>query len=255
MDVGERAAFAEIEEIAVIEEELRYDVVGAGVDFRFEVVHFDQAIRRRRMALGETGHTDPEAAAIGMRAGFVEFANELHQIARVLKRIGRFVVGKIAWPIAAERENVPDGRVGVALENRLDLFLPVTDAGQMRDRIQLRRSFDALDEVMREVARRAAGAVGDADEVRHVRFQFADRLVEGLGRLGRLRREELERERRGIPLHDVGDVHRSGVSLRVPGLSVNFTQKSSHGGHKGHKGYFQVRMLRRGGLGGLRQMR
>ena len=80
----------------------------------------------------------------------------------------------------------------------------------MRDRIQLRRGLDALDEVVSEIAGGAAGAVSHTDKMRHVRFQFANRLVEGLACLGRLRREELERERRGIPLHDVGDVHRSG---------------------------------------------
>jgi hypothetical protein len=41
VDSGERTAFAEIEEIAVIEKELCDHVVGAGIDFRFEVIHFD----------------------------------------------------------------------------------------------------------------------------------------------------------------------------------------------------------------------
>ena len=148
MDAGERAAFAEIEEVAIIEKELRDNVVGAGVDFRFEVIHFDQSIRGRRMAFRETGHTDPETAAIGMRAGFIEFANELHQIARVLKRIARFVIRSSLRPIASERENVSDGRICVSKQNRLDLFFLVTDAGQVRDRIQRRCGLDALDEVV-----------------------------------------------------------------------------------------------------------
>ena len=41
MDSGERTTFAEIEEVAVIEKELCDHVVGAGIDFRFEVIHFD----------------------------------------------------------------------------------------------------------------------------------------------------------------------------------------------------------------------
>ena len=101
----------------------------AAIDLLLEIIHFDQSIRRCRMAFRETGHTDPETAAIGMRGGFVEFANELHQIDRVLKRIGRFVIGNSTRPIASERENISDGRVCVSKQNRLDLFLPVTDAG------------------------------------------------------------------------------------------------------------------------------
>ena len=69
----------------------------------------------------------------------------------------------------------------------------------MRDRVQLRRGLDPLDEVVSEITRGATGAVSNTDEVRRVRFQFANRLVEGLGRLRRFRRKELERERRRIP--------------------------------------------------------
>ena len=39
--------------------------------------------------------------------------------------------------------------------------------------------------------------------------RFANRLVEGLGRLRRFRGKELERKRRRIPSYDVGDVHGS----------------------------------------------
>ena len=81
------------------------------------------------MSFGKTSYADPETAAIGMRAGFIEFANELYQIDRVLKRISRFVIGSSTRPIASERENVSDGRVCVSKQNRLDLFLPVADAG------------------------------------------------------------------------------------------------------------------------------
>jgi hypothetical protein len=210
VDAGERTTFAEIEEVAIIEEELGDDVVGAGVDLRFEVIHFDQSIRRRRMAFRETGHTDPETAAIGMRAGFVEFANELHQIDRVLEDVGGFVVDASVGRIATQGENISDAGLGVAPQNRFDLAVLVADASEVRDRVEFRSGLNALDEVVREIARGATGAVGDTDEVRHVCFQFANGLVEGLGRFRRFRRKELERKRRGIPLHDVGDVHCPG---------------------------------------------
>ena len=41
VDSSERTTFAEIEEVAVIEKELRDHVVGAGVHFRFKMIHFD----------------------------------------------------------------------------------------------------------------------------------------------------------------------------------------------------------------------
>ena len=75
-DAGQLAAFPEIVEIAIIEKELGDDIIGAGIDFRFEVIHLDEPIRRRRMALRETGHADPEPARIGMRAAFVKLADE-----------------------------------------------------------------------------------------------------------------------------------------------------------------------------------
>src|SRR5438876_978599 len=124
MDAGKRTAFAEIEEVPIIEKQLSDDIVRPGIDLRLKVIHFDQSIRRRGMAFWETGHTDPETAAIGMRSGFVEFTNELDQIDRVLKRIGRFVIGNLARPIASERKNIPDGRGCVSEQNPLDLFLP-----------------------------------------------------------------------------------------------------------------------------------
>jgi hypothetical protein len=48
---------------------------------------------------------------------------------RVLKSVGRLVVRNITRPIAAERENVSNGRLGVSQQDRLDFFLDVTDAG------------------------------------------------------------------------------------------------------------------------------
>src|SRR6266446_5435720 len=129
MDAGKRTAFPEIEEVPIIEKQLSDYIVRPGIDLRLEVIHFDQSIRRRGMAFWETGHTDPETAAIGMRSGFVEFANELDQIDRVLKRVARFVIGNLTGPIASQRENVSDGRVCVSQQNRLDLFLAVADAG------------------------------------------------------------------------------------------------------------------------------
>ena len=183
VDSSQFTTLAEIVEVAIVEKQLSNDVVRPGIDLRFQVIHFDQSIRRRRMAFRETGHADPETARIRMRTGVIESTNELHQIDRVLERIACFIVGSSLRSIASERENVANGRARVAPQNRIDFILLVADAGQVRDRIQLRRGFDPLDQIMGQIARGAAGAIGDADKVRHVFLQLANRLVKTLGSL------------------------------------------------------------------------
>ena len=45
VDAGKRATLAKIKKVTVIEKELGHDVIGAGIHFRFQMIHFDQAIR------------------------------------------------------------------------------------------------------------------------------------------------------------------------------------------------------------------
>src|SRR4051812_13453281 len=123
------------------------------------------------MSFGKSGDTNPETAPIRMRARFVKFANELHEVDRVLKDVSRFVISTSARRISTECENVTDRGLCVTLQNRLDFVMLVADARQVQNRIELRRCLNALDQVVRELARGPAGAVGDADKVRHVRLQ------------------------------------------------------------------------------------
>ena len=81
------------------------------------------------MAFRKAGHADPKTAAVRMRAGLIESANELDQIDRMLERVARFIVSNSKRPIAAERENVSNRRLGISQENRFDLLFVVTDAG------------------------------------------------------------------------------------------------------------------------------
>src|SRR5437773_1833897 len=76
------------------------------------------------MSFGETGHADPEPAVVRMHAGFVESANELNQIDRVLKRIARFIVGDVARPIAPKRGNIPPHDVRYMHGSMLSSFVP-----------------------------------------------------------------------------------------------------------------------------------
>src|SRR6266508_565136 len=113
------------------------------------MIHLNNWIRRRGMSFGETGHADPETAAIWMRAGFVKFANELNQIDRMLERIARFIVGNVARPIASQRESISNRRPRVSKQNRFDLIFVMADAGQVRDGVQFCRMLNALDKVVR----------------------------------------------------------------------------------------------------------
>jgi hypothetical protein len=100
------------------------------------------------MSFGETGHADPETAAIRMRAGFVESANELNQIYCMLERVAGFIVGNIARTVSPERENISNPRLRVSMQNRFDLLFVVANASQVRDRIQFGSVLNALDKVV-----------------------------------------------------------------------------------------------------------
>ena len=106
------------------------------------------------------------------------------------------VVGQVSRRVAAEGQDVLDAARRVAVEDRGQLVAVVADAGQVRDGRQVGLALDADDQVVRPLAGRAAGAVGDRDERRLQRLQLGDGAEQLLGRLVGLRREELEAERR-----------------------------------------------------------
>ena len=83
----------------------------------------------------------------------------------------------------------------------------------MRDRIQFCCVLNALDKIVRELTRRAAGSISDADKIRCVRFQIANRPVERLGRFRRFRGKKFKRKRRTLPSHNVSDMHDSAASI------------------------------------------
>src|ERR1700682_6672673 len=89
------------------------------------------------MSFGKTGHAYPKAAAIRMRARFVESPNELHQIARVLERIAGFVIAASARRVATQRKNICDARLCVPQQDRLDLVFLMANASQVRDRVEV----------------------------------------------------------------------------------------------------------------------
>ena len=78
VDAREFAALAEVEEVGGREEELGADVVGAGIDLGLEVVHLLKAVGGGGVALGEAGDAQPKAARVGLGAGGLIVADELH---------------------------------------------------------------------------------------------------------------------------------------------------------------------------------
>src|SRR6266487_5899790 len=100
------------------------------------------------MSFGETGHSYAETATVRMRAGLIESANEFDQVDCMLERVPRFIVSNSSRPIAAQCEDVSNGRLGVSKQNRFDLPFVVTDAGEVRDRVELCCVLNALDKIV-----------------------------------------------------------------------------------------------------------
>src|SRR6266403_6038829 len=100
------------------------------------------------MSFGKTGHADSETAAIRMRARFVEPADELNQIDRMLEGIARLIVAASPRRIAAECKNISDAGFRISNQHRFYLVFLVADTRQMWDRIQFCRGLNALDKIM-----------------------------------------------------------------------------------------------------------
>ena len=84
----------------VVEEKLGADVVSASVHLGFEVVHFEQAVWRGRMAFGKSRDADAKSSLVGVTT---EFFDEANQIRRLRKHIaGVVVVGLVARRVPAE---------------------------------------------------------------------------------------------------------------------------------------------------------
>ena len=226
MDPGQLAALAEVVEVVVVEEELGADVVGAGIDLGLQIVHLVQPVRRVGMPFREPSDADAEAAPVGMRAALVQPADEAHQVGRMLERIGLAVV--VLRRRAADRPrargccSLPACRI--LRQDLLDLRLAVADAGQVRDRVERGGLLQPQHQIVGQLPRRAAGAVGHRDERGLQRLQVGDVLVKRLGVGLGLGREELERDRGLVGGEDVVNMHwgqytgcRQWQGERLPG--------------------------------------
>ena len=142
-----------------------------------------------------------------------ELFDEMHEAGCLGKDILRVVVvGFVARRIAPQSEDVADTGGGIAFQDFFDFRLVVPDAREVGDRVEAGGGLDPHHELVGHLARRAAGPVGHAHERRLERLELPDVFEELVQRLRGLRREELERERRGAFFQDIGDVH--GVTSR-----------------------------------------
>ena len=121
----------------------------------------------------------------------------------------------VARRVAAQGQDVLDGRLRVAIEDRGELVPAVADARQVRDRRQPGLPLDPDDQVMGSLPRRAPGAVGHRDERGLQGLELRDRLEQLVRGLVGLGGEELEAEGGGAGLENVLDVH--GRSTVLPG--------------------------------------
>ena len=119
-------------------------------------------------------HRDFEIAVDALDAG-----DQIGGVA-IAARMRRVLRARAADRIAAQRHDVAHAGVVIIAHDGVDVGAGRGDASQMRGRRQRRFRQDALDRRVRALARRAAGAVGDRDEIRRERRQALDRLPQDL---------------------------------------------------------------------------
>ena len=160
------------------------------------------------MALGKSRDADAKSAPVRIdRRVPLNFRMNLYQVGRMLKIVVGLAVFQALRSVASQGKNVAHARRGVAFKNLGDFVLLMADTGEMRDRTQGSRLSDAHDEVVGELSRRTAGAIGHADEMRLIGLQLADGLVKTFHRLGAFRRKEFKRERGASGFENVFSVH------------------------------------------------
>ena len=179
-------------ERVIVEEELRADPVCPGIDLRLKMIHALERVRCVGVSLGETCNTDSE----WMPMLFCKDLNVSDEVGSKLEIALRHF-GAFRRRIAAQRQNRLDAGFRIPLENLVDLVPPVPHAREMRYGGEAGLVDQAFDKVVGAIPRRSGSAIGDGDEGRLERHQFADSTIQrhptGRGRW----REELEGDGRG----------------------------------------------------------
>src|SRR6266849_6520042 len=176
----------------VVEEHLRDGAGRAGIDLGLQKIDVGIEVRAFGVLLGVGGDGNFDVAMLPLDAG-----NEVCRTAIAI-RMRRVGGADAAWRIATKCYDMADADIVIAADDIVDLAARRADAGQMRGRQQLGFSQDAGNGGMGALAGRTAGAIGHGDEIGCERRKTLDRLPQAALHLLGLRREELERDRRGF---------------------------------------------------------
>ena len=126
-----------------------------------------------------------------------DFLQALNKIRSVSVAAGvRYVVAAPFGRVAAQGDEMADAHIPVLARNIVDLTALGTNAGQVGRGRQRGFPHQARDRVMRALAGRTVGAVGDRHESRVQDLEALDRSPQRRFGLLRLRREEFKRHRR-----------------------------------------------------------
>ncbi len=129
-DTNMRAPIPEVQEVAVVEEELGTHVVRTFLHLLLEVGELLQAVGRVGMSLRKPGHADTEAALVRMLPPAVEGDDVPHQVDGV-GEIGTRALFRspVFGRIAAESHDVAYTVARVRVQDLVDLVLCVADTG------------------------------------------------------------------------------------------------------------------------------
>ena len=227
-DAGRGGAIGEAQVERVVEDELRDRARRACRLLALEVLDLARLREvRLGMPLGEGRDADLLEPALAQQRDEIGGMRDLGA--------ARLDAGR---QVAAQRDDVRDARLAVAVCELCDLRARAAHAGEVRGRREpLPREVEHR--LHGALAGRAARAEGHADELRLERPQQLGSLLQARGQLGRLRREELERradaqavvvqplDRRQPALEQGGGdgphpgfAGRSGVSAHASGSSL-----------------------------------
>src|SRR5262245_32315102 len=98
------------------------------------------------MALRKTGHADAESTRVDNTGSRPDYLDKLGRKTKGI--VFAFVVNHRLGRVAAQCKYIRDAALGITIQNRCNLILVVTHAGQMRHSRELCFLFDSHHEVM-----------------------------------------------------------------------------------------------------------
>ena len=188
-----RAHAVEIAIVEIVVEEELGDCAGrAGIDLGFQRIYIRINAGAFRMLLRIGRHADFHVRVITLDA-----RNEIGGL-MIAIRMRSVLRADAAGGIAAQRDDVADADIVIARDHIVNVGLRCGHTGEVRGRGQLGLAENARDGRMRALTSRSTRSVSHRHEVRCQRREPVDHLPQAALHLLRLRRKELERNRRTL---------------------------------------------------------